>query len=140
MLYVFRENFKGKEKYSLPVSPCSKLQDFKPLTEEQALLSRTWIYTTCAMDPCNTKFKYRHIKTITKTINVSLTTEQYLDEWKITAVRPLIKKTKSRYRIQELLPNKHSFLHVKINGEGCTNPTKDSLHRAKAITQIPECL
>ena len=31
------------------------------------------------------------IGTITKIINVSLTTGQYLDEWKIAVVRPLIK-------------------------------------------------
>ena len=52
-------------------------------------------HTTCAMDPCNTKFlmKFKDtlIGTITKIINISLTTEQYLDEWKIAAVRPLIK-------------------------------------------------
>ena len=45
------------------------------------------------MDPCNTKFlmKFKDtlIGTITKIINVSLTTGQYLDEWKIAVVRPL---------------------------------------------------
>ena len=52
-------------------------------------------YTTCEMDACNTKFlmKFKDtlIGTITKIINVSLTTGQYLDEWKIAVVRPLIK-------------------------------------------------
>ena len=52
-------------------------------------------YTTCEMDPCNTiflmKFKDTLIGTITKIINVSLPTGQYLDEWKIAVVRPLIK-------------------------------------------------
>ena len=47
------------------------------------------------MDPCNTKFlmkfMYTLIGTITKIINVSLTTGQYLDDWKIVVVRPLIK-------------------------------------------------
>ena len=47
------------------------------------------------MDPCNTKFlmKFKDtlIGTITKIINVTLTTGQYLDEWKIAVVRPLIK-------------------------------------------------
>ena len=37
------------------------------------------------------KFKDTHIGTIIK-INISLTTGQYLDEWKIAVVRPLIKR------------------------------------------------
>ena len=52
-------------------------------------------YTTCKMDPCNTKFLMKFKDTligiITKIINVSLTTGQYLDAWKIAVVRPLIK-------------------------------------------------
>ena len=52
-------------------------------------------HTTCAMDPCNTKFqmKFKHIliKTITQIINISLITGEYLDKWKIAVVRPLIK-------------------------------------------------
>ena len=52
-------------------------------------------HTTCAMDLCNTKFlmKFKDTLTgtITKIINISLTTGQYLDEWKIEVVRPLIK-------------------------------------------------
>ena len=51
-------------------------------------------YTTCEMDPCNTKFLMKFKDTligiITKIINVSLTIGQYLDEWKIALVRPLI--------------------------------------------------
>ena len=37
------------------------------------------------------KFKDTLIGTITKIINISLTAGQYLDEWKIAVVRPLIK-------------------------------------------------
>ena len=37
------------------------------------------------------KFKDTLIGTITKIINISQTTEQVLDEWKIAVVRPLIK-------------------------------------------------
>ena len=52
-------------------------------------------YITCEMDPCNTKFLMKFKDTIigriTKIINVSLTIGQYLDEWKIAVVRPLIK-------------------------------------------------
>ena len=76
-----RELFKGKEKYSLPIRSCTKPPDFKPLTEEQVLTVIQHIhYTTCAIDPCNTKFlmKFKDILigTITKIINISLTTGQ----------------------------------------------------------------
>ena len=37
------------------------------------------------------KFKDTLIGTITRIINISLTTKQYLDEWKIAVVIPLIK-------------------------------------------------
>ena len=88
--------FDGNVKYSPPIRPCTKLLNFKPLREEQVLnLINQMHYTTCEMDSCNTKFlmKFKDtiIGTITKIINVSLTTEQYLDEWKIAVVRPLIK-------------------------------------------------
>ena len=52
-------------------------------------------HATCATDPCNTKFLMKFKDTligiITKIINISETTGQYLDEWKIAVVRPLIK-------------------------------------------------
>ena len=85
--------FEGNEKYSPPIRHCTKLLNFKPLTEEQVLNLVTQMhYTTCAMDPCKTKFLMKFKDTligiITKIINVSLTTGQYLDEWKIAVVRP----------------------------------------------------
>ena len=52
-------------------------------------------YTTCTLDPCNTKFlmkfKDTMIGTIIKFINTSLNTGKFLDEWKIAVVRCLIK-------------------------------------------------
>ena len=91
-----KELFKGKEKYSPPIRSCTKLPDFKPLKEEQACtLIQHMHHTTCAKDPSNTKFlmKFKDtvIGTITKIINISQTTEQYLHEWKIAVVRPIIK-------------------------------------------------
>ena len=88
--------FGGNVKYSPPIRPCTKLLNFKPFTEEQVLnIINQMHYTTCEMDPYNTKFlmKFKDtlIGTITKIINVSMTTGKYLGEWKITVVRPLIK-------------------------------------------------
>ena len=51
--------------------------------------------TTCIIDPCNTqfllKFKETIVDAITTMINQSLTTGEFLDDWKVSAVRPLIK-------------------------------------------------
>ena len=90
------EIFHGNIKYSPPVRPCTKLLNFKPLTEEQVLnLINQMHYTTCEMDLCNTKFLMKFndtlIGTKTKIINVSLTKGHYLDEWKTALVRPLLK-------------------------------------------------
>ena len=47
----------GNVKYSPPIRPCTKLLNFKPLTEEQVLnLINQMHFTTCEVDPCNTKF------------------------------------------------------------------------------------
>ena len=47
------------------------------------------------MDPCNTKFLLKFKDTILDVIitmiNQSLTTGDFLDDWKVAAVRPLIK-------------------------------------------------
>ena len=91
-----RDLFKEREKFSPPTSSCTNLPDFKSLTEEQILALIHHIHhPTCAIDPCNTKclmnFNDTPIGTITKIINISLITWQYLDEWKITTVRPLTK-------------------------------------------------
>ena len=51
--------------------------------------------TTCIIGPCNTTFLLKFKETIldanTTIANQSLTTGEFLDEWKIAAVRPLIK-------------------------------------------------
>ena len=50
---------------------------------------------TSIMDPCNTEFllKFKEIiaDAITTITNQSLTTGEFLDDWKVAAVRPLIK-------------------------------------------------
>ena len=53
--------------------------------------------TTCIIDPCNTrfllKFKETILDAITIIVNQSLTTGEFLDDWKMAIVRPLIKGT-----------------------------------------------
>ena len=51
--------------------------------------------TTCMTDPCDTKFLLRFKDTIidgiTMIVNQSLTSGEFLDNWKMAIVRPLIK-------------------------------------------------
>ena len=53
--------------------------------------------TTCITDPCNMrfllKFKETILYAITIMVNQSLTTVEFLDDWKMAVVRPLIKGT-----------------------------------------------
>ena len=89
-------------------------------------------YTTCEMDPCNTKFlmKFKDtlIGTITKIINVSLTTGQYPDEWKIAVVRPLIKGPNLDTECKNYCPISNlSFMSKLIEK---AEQTHDPLHRA----------
>ena len=53
--------------------------------------------TTCIIDPCNMrfllKFKETILDAITIIVNQSLTTGEFLDDWKMAVVRPLIKGT-----------------------------------------------
>ena len=112
--------FEGDDKYSPPIRPCTKLQKFKPLTEEQALnVINQMHYTTCELDQCNTKFlmKFKDILigTITKIINISLTSGQYLDEWKVAVVRPLIKGPNLDTEYKNYRPISNLSIYVQIN-------------------------
>ena len=72
--------FEGNDKYSPPIRPCTKLQKFKPLTEQQALdVINQMHYTTCEMDPCNTKFLMKFKDTLIGTITKN---NQYLPDFR----------------------------------------------------------
>ena len=69
---------------------------FVPLERDEILSTiKNMNPSTCIMDPCNTrfllKFKETILDAITTIVNQALTTGTLLDDWKITAVRPLIK-------------------------------------------------
>ena len=69
---------------------------FLPLDREEILnIIKKMNPTTSIMDPCNTgfllKFKDIIVDAITTITNQSLTTGEFLDDWKVAAVRPLIK-------------------------------------------------
>ena len=73
-----------------------KFTGFLPLERDEILnIIKNMNPTTCIIDPCNTrfllKFKETILDAITIIVNQSLTTGEFLDDWKVAAVRPLIK-------------------------------------------------
>ena len=94
------------------------------------------------MDPCNTKFLLKFKETIldaiTTIVNQSLTTGKFLDDWKVAAVRPLIKgpnldtvlenyrpisnlsflskitEKQLNYNCKNILTNNPSYLNTKV--------------------------
>ena len=75
---------------------CSGFNSFLPMDREEILnVIKKMNPTTSIMDPCNTRFllKFKEIiaDAITTITNQSLTTGKFLDDWKVAAVRPLIK-------------------------------------------------
>ena len=62
--------------------------------------------TTCIIDPCNTRFLLRFKETIldavTIIVNQSLTTGEFLDDWKMAMVRTLIKSTNLDTELKKL--------------------------------------
>ena len=75
---------------------CKSFDAFLPLDREEILdIIGNMNPTMSIMDPCNTRFllKFKEIivDTITTITNQSLTTGEFLDDWKVAAVRPLIK-------------------------------------------------
>ena len=62
--------------------------------------------TICIIDPCNArfllKFKETILDAITIIVNQSLTTGEFLDDWKMAIVRPLIKGTNLDHQAKKL--------------------------------------
>ena len=75
---------------------CSSFNGFLPLDREEILnIIKCMNPTIYIMNPCNTQFLFKFKETIVDAItimtNQSLTTGEFLDHWKVAAVRPLIK-------------------------------------------------
>ena len=75
---------------------CTKYTSFVHLEKDKILsIIKNMNPTTCIMDPCNTrfllKFKETILVAITTIVNQSLTTGTFLDDWKVAAVRLLMK-------------------------------------------------
>ena len=95
--------------------------------------------TTCTMDPCNTKFlmKFKDtlIETITKILNISLTTGQYLEEWKIAVFRPLIKGPNLGIDYKNYHPTSNLSFLSKLIEKAAQTQQMTQLYRTKFITK-----
>ena len=91
-----REQFQNqstKRKYSRKYP---KITSFRSLDKKEiGNIIENMNPTTCMSDPCDTRFLLRFkdiiIDAITKMINQSLATGEFLDDWKMAIVRPLFK-------------------------------------------------
>ena len=75
---------------------CTKVTSFMPLERDEVLsIIKNMNPTACIMNPFNTrfllKFKETILNAITTNVNQSLTTGKFLYDWKVAAVRQLIK-------------------------------------------------
>ena len=91
-----REDFHDQNTHNSYHRNCTKFTSFVPLERDEILsIIKNMNLTTCIMDPCNARFLLKFKETILDAIttigNQSLTIGTFLDNWKIAAVRPLIK-------------------------------------------------
>ena len=91
-----REQFHDADIVKTYHRKCTGFNSFLPMDKEDILnIIKKMNPTTSIMDPCNTRFliKFKEIiaDAITTITNQSLTTGKLLDDWKMAAVRPLIK-------------------------------------------------
>ena len=100
--------------------------------------------TTCIIDPCNTrfllKFKETILDAITIIVNQSLTTREFLDDWKMAMIRPLIKGT----NLDTELKNHRSISNLsflsKITEMAAQLQLQKHFDQQIPITKPPECL
>ena len=104
-----REQFHGQSTKKSYHRKCSKLTGFLSLEKEEILnIIKDMKPTTCIIDPYNMrfllKFKETILDAITIIVNQSLTTGEFLDDWKMAVVRPLIKVTNLDTKLKNYKP------------------------------------
>ena len=115
-----REQFHDADIVKTYHRKCTWFNSFLPRDREEILnIIKKMNPTTSIMDPCNTRFllKFKEIKAdaITTITNQSLTTDKFLDDWKVDAVRPLIKAQNMRTELKNYRPISNlSFLSKVI--------------------------
>ena len=118
---------------------CSKFTDFLPLEKEEILnIIKNMNPTTRITDPCNTRFllnfKEPILDAITIIVNQSLTTGEFLDDWKMAMVRPLIKGTNLDTKPKNYRPISNLSFLSKINRKGSSIITAKVLQPTIPIT------
>ena len=115
-----REQFCNESTQKTYHRECTSFDAFLPLDREEILnIIKKMNATMSIMDPCNTRFllKFKEIivDAITTITNQSLTTGEFLDDWKVAAVRPLIKDPNIRTEFKNYRPISNlSFLSKVI--------------------------
>ena len=104
-----REQFCNDDTQKTYHRDCKSFDAFLPLEGEEILnIIKNMNPTMSIMDPCNTgfllKFKEIIVDAITTITNQSLTTGEFLDDWKVAAVRPLIKDANIRTEFKNYRP------------------------------------
>ena len=115
-----REQFHDVDTVKTYHRNCTSFNSFLPMDREEILnIIKKMNPTTSNMDPCNTRFllKFKEIiaDAITTITNQSLTTGEFLQDWKVAAVRldirgPNMSTELENYRLISNL----SFLSKKI--------------------------
>ena len=86
---------------------------------------------TCMTDPCDTRFLLRIKETIidaiTKIINQSPTTGEFLDDWKMAIVRPLIKGPNLDIELKNYRPISNLSFLSKISGKNSSTTIAGAL-------------
>ena len=104
-----REQFCNESMQKTYHRDCTSFDAFWPLDREEILnIIKKMNPTTSIMDPCNMgfllKFKEIIVDAITTITNQSPSTGEFLDDWKVAAVRPLIKDANIRTEFKNYRP------------------------------------
>ena len=121
-----REQFHDADTVKIYHRKCTSFNSFLPMDREEILnIIKKMNPTTSIMDPCNTRFllKFKEIiaDAITTITNQSLTTGELQDDWKVNAVRPLIKGQNMSTKLKNYRPISSLFFFIKNNRKGSSS-------------------
>ena len=114
-----REQFHDADIVNRYHRKCTGFNSFLPMDREEILnIMKKMNPTTSIMDPCNTRFLLKFKEIIADAIcaitNQSLITSKFLDDWKLAAVRPLIKGQNMSTELKNYRPISNLSLLSKV--------------------------
>ena len=127
-----REQFYDVDTVKIYHRKCTSFNSFLPMDREEILnIIKKMNPTTSIMDPCNTRFllTFNEIiaDAITTITNQSLTTGTFLDDWKVAAVRPLIKGQNMSTELKNHGPISNLSFLIKNNRKGSASTIANAL-------------